>query len=86
MEYGNDYKSNYTTLHIRTMLYYKKINEKEKKKTRTQIPPGGMVNRIERAYSKIYFVFIRSDLKCNKIEIYALFSFLYGIQRLTISL
>ena len=86
MEYEIDNKSNYTTLHIRTTLVCKKKERKAKKETRTQIPPGGMVNRIERAYSKGPFLFISSDLKYQKINIYALCSLLSGIQRLTTSL
>ena len=86
MEYGNDYKSKYTTLQIRTTLDLKKDKQKAEKKTRTQIPPGGMVNRLERAYSKIYFVFISRNLQYQQIEIDALWSLLSGIQRLTTSL
>ena len=36
MEYGIDFKSNYTTLHINTTLDWKKMNEKQKM-TRTQM-------------------------------------------------
>ena len=85
MEYGIDNKSKYTTLQIITALDWKKMNEKQKM-TWTQIPPGGMVNRLERAYSKEPFIFIRSDLKYHKIKIDALWSLLCGIQRLTTSL
>ena len=54
--------------------------------TQTQIPPGGMVNRIERAYSKGPFIFISSNLKYQEIKIDALCSLLSRIQRLTTSL
>ena len=47
---------NYTTLHIISMLVLKKMNEKEKKRTRTQTPPWGMGNGLEKAYSKIIFI------------------------------
>ena len=87
MEYGNDNKSKYTTLHIRTTLVCKnKKGKKSKKETQTQIPPGGMVNRLERAYLKGPFIFISSDLQYHKIEIDPLSSLLSGIQRLTTSL
>ena len=56
MEYGIDFKSKYTTLHISTTtLDWKKMNEKQKM-TRTQIPPGGMGNGLERAYSELFFI------------------------------
>ena len=61
------------------------MNEKQKI-TRTQIPLGAMVNRLERAYLKRSFVFISNDLQYHKIEIDALWSLLSGIQRLTTSL
>ena len=53
MEYGNDFKSKYTTLQINTMLDLKKMNEKQKM-TPTQIPLGGMGNGLERAHSKLF--------------------------------
>ena len=40
MEYEIDNESKYTTLQIRGILFWKKMNEK-KKMTQTQIPPGG---------------------------------------------
>ena len=86
MEYGIDNKSKYTTLQIRTMLDYKKKRNEKQKKIRTQIPAGGMVNRLERAYLKGPIIFINSDLQYHKIEIDSLFSLLSGIQRLTTSL
>ena len=49
MEYGIDFMSKYTTLQINATLDYKRWT-KSKKKTRTQIPPGGMGNGLERAY------------------------------------
>ena len=64
----------------------KKGTKRKKKKTQTQIPPGGMVNRLERAYSKGPFIFISSDLQYQKIKIDTLSSLLSGIQRLTTSL
>ena len=85
MEYGNDYKSKYTTLHIRATLVSKDMN-KNKKLTPIEIPPGGMVNRLERAYSKGPLLFISSDLQYQQIEIDALWSLLFGIQRLKTSL
>ena len=60
--------------------------KERKKETQTQIPPGGMVNRLERAYSKRSFVFISSDLQYQQIKIDALWSLLSRIQRLTTSL
>ena len=41
MEYGNDFKSNYTTLQISTTLDWKKMNEKKKNDTNTNSPQGG---------------------------------------------
>ena len=55
MEDGIDFKSKYTTLQISTMLDWKNMNEKQKMK-RTQIPPGGMGNGIERAYSELFLL------------------------------
>ena len=86
MEYEIDNKSKYTILQIITTLVCKKNGKKSEKETRTQIPPGGMVNRLERAYSKGPFIFISSDLKYQKIKIDALWSLLSGIHRLTTSL
>ena len=56
MEYENNNELKYTTLQIRSMLYLRNMNKKAKKRTRTQIPPGGMGNGLERAYSKIIFI------------------------------
>ena len=87
MEYEIDNKSKYTILQIRTTLVCnKKKGKKNKQETWTQIPPGGMVTRLERAYSKGPFIFISSDLQYQKIKIDALWSLLSGIQRLTTSL
>ena len=55
MEYGIDFMSKYTTLQINTTVE-KKDERKAKKKTRTQIPLGGMGNGLERAYSELYFI------------------------------
>ena len=52
MEYEIYNELKYTTLQIRAMLYLRKMNEKAKKGTRTQIPPRGMGNGLKRAYSK----------------------------------
>ena len=57
MEYGIDFKSNYTTLYIITMLYWKRMNE-NKKMTRMQIPPGGMGNGLERSYSELFLLLV----------------------------
>ena len=40
MEYGNDYKSNYTTLHIITTLVLKKDEQKLKNDTEANPPKG----------------------------------------------
>ena len=66
--------------------FAQKKGNKSKKETLTQIPPGGMVNRLERAYSKGPFIFISRDLQYQQIKIDALYSLLSGIQRLTTSL
>ena len=55
MEDEIDNELKYTTLHIIAMLIWKFMNKKYKKMTPTQIPPGGMGNGLERAYSKNYF-------------------------------
>ena len=52
MEYEINNKINYTTLHIRSKLILKINEQKATKRTPTQIPPGGMGNGLERAYSK----------------------------------
>ena len=54
MEYEIDNEIKYTTLHIRSML--KRNEQKATKRTPTQIPPEGMGNGLERAYSKIIFI------------------------------
>ena len=56
MEDEIDNELKYTTLHIRATLVSKGMNKKVKKKTPTQIPPGGMGNGLERAYSRIIFI------------------------------
>ena len=56
MEYETNNELKYTTLQIRATLDLRKMNEKAKKRTRTQIPPGGMGNGLERAYSKNNFI------------------------------
>ena len=56
MEYETDNELKYTTLQIRATLDLRKMNEKAKKRTRTQIPLGGMGNGLERAYSKNIFI------------------------------
>ena len=53
MEYEIDKEINYTTLHIRSILVWKRNEQKAIKNTPTQIPPGGMGNGLESAYSKI---------------------------------
>ena len=68
------------------LRYIKKNINENKKKTWTQIPPGGMVNRLERSYSKGPFLFIRRNLQYQQIKIDALCSLLSGIERLTTSL
>ena len=56
MEYDVNNELNYTILHIRSILVLKKRNkQKATKMTPTQIPPGGMGNGLERAYSKKWF-------------------------------
>ena len=55
MEYGIKNKIKYTTLQIRSILL--KGNKQTKtKKAPTRIPPGGMGNGLERAYSKDDFI------------------------------
>ena len=41
MEYEIDNEIKYTTLYIRSMLFWKGVHKKKQKKTPTQIPPGG---------------------------------------------
>ena len=65
MEYETDNELKYTTLQIRATLDLKKMNEKAKKRTQMQIPPGGMGNGLERAYSKI--IFISSGYNISKL-------------------
>ena len=77
--------SNYTILHVNTKLEQKKWKNAKKVK-QTRIPLEGMVDRLERAYLKGIFPFISRNLKYQQIKIDALWSLLYGIQRLTTSL
>ena len=65
MEYEIDNESKYTTLQIRATLDLKKMNEKAKKRTQTQIPPGGMGNGLERAYS--IFIIINSGYNIREL-------------------
>ena len=55
MEYGINNKIKYTTLQIRSILV-KGNKQKKMKKAPTRIPPGGMGNGLERAYSKDDFI------------------------------
>ena len=55
MEYGINNKIKYTTLQIRSILV-KGNKQKTTKMAPTQIPPGGMGNGLERAYSKNDFI------------------------------
>ena len=55
MEYGINNKIKYTTLKIRSILV-KGNKQKKTKMASTQIPPGGMGNGLERAYSKDDFI------------------------------
>ena len=55
MEYETDNELKHTTLQISTTLDLKKMNEKQKM-TRTQIPPGGMGNGLERVYSELFLL------------------------------
>ena len=87
MEYGNDFKSNYTTLQIITMLHLKKINEKQKI-TRTQILPGGMGNGLERAYSELFLlpvVTISEKWYDSSWFLYRMKPRAYKVQKLNIS-
>ena len=87
MEYGNDFKSNYTTLHIITTLDWKKMNENQKM-TRTQIPPGGMGNGLERAYSKLILlpaVIISTNWYDASLFLYRMKPRTYKVQKLKIS-
>ena len=69
MEYGIDNKSKYTTLQIRTTLDCKKKSNEKQKKTRTQIPPGGMGRGLKRAYSKnILFIIIGYNISKLKYQ------------------
>ena len=45
-----------------------KTDEQKVKMTHTQIPPGGMVNRLEKAYSKRFF-FLLAVIKISETEI-----------------
>ena len=64
MEYGNDFKSKYTTLHISTTLYWKNMNEKQKM-TQTQIPPGGDGEWARKSLFRI--IFITSGYNISKL-------------------
>ena len=55
MEYGIKNKTKYTTLKIRSILV-KGNKQRTKKMAPTRIPPGGMGNGLERAYSKDDFI------------------------------
>ena len=57
MEYGINNKVKYTTLQIRSMLVKKRNKKKATKMALTQIPPGGIGNGLERAYSKDNFIY-----------------------------
>ena len=48
-------------MHVKTKLEQRK-EKNAKKMTRTRIPRGGMVNRLERAYSK-RFLFLLAEIK-----------------------
>ena len=55
MEYGIKNNIKYNTLQIRSILV-KGNNQKKAKMAPTRIPPGGMGNGLERAYSKNDFI------------------------------
>ena len=55
MEYGINNKIKYTTLQIISILL-KGNKQKKTKKAPTRIPPRGMGNGLERAYSKDDFI------------------------------
>ena len=55
MEYGIKNKIKYTTLQIRSILV-KGNKQRTTKMAPTLIPPGGMGNGLERAYSKDGFI------------------------------
>ena len=55
MEYGINNKIKYTTLQIRSILVKKEKAENDEMAP-TRIPPGGMGNGLERAYSKDDFI------------------------------
>ena len=55
VEYEINNKIKYTTLQIRSILV-KGNKHKKTKKAPTRIPPGGMGNGLERAYSKDDFI------------------------------
>ena len=88
MEYGNYFKSNYTTLQISTMLYWKKMNKKQKM-TQTQIPQGGMGNGLERAYSELFLlpaVTISAKLYDSSWFLWRMKPRAYKVQKLKISI
>ena len=87
MEYGNNFKSKYTTLKISTTLDWKNMNEKQKMK-RTQIPPGGIGNGLERAYSKLFLlpaVTISKNWYDTSWFLYRMKSRAYKVRKLKIS-
>ena len=55
MEYGINNEINYPTLQIRSILVWKRNEEKHKKDTDAN-HPGGMGKGLERAYSKNNFI------------------------------
>ena len=55
MEYGINNNIKYTTLQIRSILV-KGNKQRMMKMALTRIPPGGMGNGLERAYSKDDFI------------------------------
>ena len=57
MEYEINNKINYNTLYIINTIL-KRNEQKETKRIPTQIPPGGMGNGLERAYSKIILLIV----------------------------
>ena len=57
MEYGINSEINYPTLQIRSILVEKINKQKATKRAPMQIPPGGMGNGLERAYSKNDFIY-----------------------------
>ena len=54
MEYGIDFKSKYTTLHISTTLDWKKMNEKQKNDTDANSPQGDGEYAQKSLFEKIF--------------------------------